>query len=52
MKRPKDGQTLEKMRKGYAIVILIETDYETQIAVNNSCRNHKICFIPGNVRFW
>ena len=44
-KLPKDEQGLDKILKGYTIVILIETDYETQIAVNNYCRKNKIYFI-------
>lgn len=44
-KLPKEEAEIDKLLKGYTLVILTETDYEVQIAVNNYCRKNKIYFI-------
>ena len=45
-KLPKDEEGLLKVGlKDYTLVVMCDSDYETQIAVDNFCRKHKIFFV-------
>ena len=44
-KLPKEEGEIDKLLKGYTLVMLSETDYETQIAINNYCGKNKTYFI-------
>ena len=44
-KLPKEEGEVDKLLKDYTLVMLSETNYETQIAINNYCRKNKTYFI-------
>ena len=47
---PTAEQDLEKLLKGYTVVILTETDYQTQVAINQYCRKNNIHFIVTDLQ--
>ena len=45
---PTKKEDIEKLLKGYTMVILTECDYEVQLAFNAYCRENKITFIVAD----
>jgi len=46
---PKEEAEIDKILKGYTLVILSETDYETLVAINKYCRKNHIHFITTDL---